>query len=189
MQATGHGLTCTPNIYGRQAFTGHEFSLTASCPVLNNRHAPRREAWAASQLQTARFESTSRLPETAANIERPLERERISTFFGSALAGRQIASLFSRAGTPAVEIHTGHYADADNPRRADEEVERVRWVDEAGIQVNAGHGPNYHNVESIAATPGVSELSIGHVIVARTLYTGLQEPVREMKRLMIEAHR
>jgi pyridoxine 5-phosphate synthase len=68
-------------------------------------------------------------------------------------------------------------------------VERVRWVDEAGIQVNAGHGLNYHNVESIAATPGVSELNIGHVIVARTLFTGLQEPVREMKRLMIEAHR
>lgn len=98
-----------------------------------------------------------------------------------------------RAGAPAVEIHTGHYADAGDPRAAREELERIRRAVgigvAAGIQVNAGHGLNYHNVSPIAAIPGVRELNIGHAIVARALFTGLAEAVREMKRLMIEARR
>jgi pyridoxine 5-phosphate synthase len=55
------------------------------------------------------------------------------------------------------------------------------------LQVNAGHGLNYHNVQAIAAIPGVSELNIGHAIIARALFTGMQEAVREMKRLMLES--
>ena len=55
------------------------------------------------------------------------------------------------------------------------------------LQVNAGHGLNYTNVQEIAAIPGIAELNIGHAIVARALFTGLQEAVREMKRLMREA--
>lgn len=98
-----------------------------------------------------------------------------------------------RAGAPAVEIHTGHYADAVDQRRTEQEVERIRRVVAAGVaaglQVNAGHGLNYHNVKPIAAIAGVCELNIGHAIVARALFTGLQEAVREMKRLMIEARR
>jgi len=98
-----------------------------------------------------------------------------------------------RAGAPAIEIHTGHYADAAEPRAAGEELERIRRAVEAGlaagIQVNAGHGLNYHNVAPIAAIPGVRELNIGHAIVARALFTGLGEAVREMKRLMVEARR
>jgi pyridoxine 5-phosphate synthase len=98
-----------------------------------------------------------------------------------------------RAGAPAVEIHTGLYADVPDQRRVDEEMERIRRVAAAGvaagIQVNAGHGLNYHNVKPIAAIPGVRELNIGHAIVARALFTGLAEAVREMKRLMVEARR
>jgi pyridoxine 5-phosphate synthase len=98
-----------------------------------------------------------------------------------------------RSGAPAVEIHTGLYADVPDQRRVDEEVERIRRVAAAGvaagIQVNAGHGLNYHNVKPIAAIPGVRELNIGHAIVARALFTGLAEAVREMKRLMVEARR
>ena len=56
-----------------------------------------------------------------------------------------------------------------------------------GLQVNAGHGLNYHNVQAVAAIPGIRELNIGHAIVARALFTGWQEAVREMKRLMREA--
>jgi pyridoxine 5-phosphate synthase len=96
-----------------------------------------------------------------------------------------------RAGAPAVEIHTGRYADAPDARYMNDELRRIRQAVEAGvaagIQVNAGHGLNYHNVRSIAAIPGVRELNIGHAIVARALFTGLQEAVREMKRLMSEA--
>jgi pyridoxine 5-phosphate synthase len=54
------------------------------------------------------------------------------------------------------------------------------------LQVNAGHGLNYHNVQHIAAMAGISELNIGHAIVARAVFTGLQEAVREMKCLMTE---
>jgi pyridoxine 5-phosphate synthase len=57
----------------------------------------------------------------------------------------------------------------------------------AGLQVNAGHGLNYHNVDAIAAIPGIRELNIGHAVVARAIFTGLQDAVREMKRLMREA--
>lgn len=95
------------------------------------------------------------------------------------------------AGAPAIEIHTGHYADAVDDARRHEELARIaRAVAQAiglGLKVNAGHGLNYHNVQPIAAIEGISELNIGHAIVARAVFTGLVEAVREMKRLMQEA--
>ncbi|MCC6208207.1 MAG: pyridoxine 5'-phosphate synthase [Gammaproteobacteria bacterium] len=98
-----------------------------------------------------------------------------------------------RAGAPAIEIHTGHYADVSDAGAAHVELGRIRRAVEAGlkagIQVNAGHGLNYHNVAPIAEIRGVRELNIGHAIVARALFTGLGESVREMKRLMVEARR
>ncbi len=53
--------------------------------------------------------------------------------------------------------------------------------------VNAGHGLDYHNVQPVAAIPEIVELNIGHAIVARAIFTGLDVAVREMKRLMREA--
>ena len=103
---------------------------------------------------------------------------------------RQIEAA-AQTGAPVIEIHTGHYADmtTDAARRA--ELIRIEQAVQQGLdlklQVNAGHGLNYHNVQSIAAIPGISELNIGHAIVARALFTGLHEAVREMKRLMTEA--
>ena len=96
-----------------------------------------------------------------------------------------------RAGAPVIEIHTGRYADAASADERGEELARielgVRQGLDLGLQVNAGHGLNYHNVQAIAAIPGIAELNIGHAIVARALFSGLQEAVREMKRLMREA--
>ena len=98
-----------------------------------------------------------------------------------------------RTGTPAIEIHTGHYADAMDDKIRDEELQRiddaVAYGDEAGLQVNAGHGLNYHNVQPIAALQVVRELNIGHAIIARALFVGMQEAVSEMKRLMTEARK
>jgi pyridoxine 5-phosphate synthase len=95
-----------------------------------------------------------------------------------------------RAGAPVIEIHTGHYADLQGAAR-NSELARIEQALQLGLelrlQVNAGHGLNYHNVQAIAALPGMSELNIGHAIVARALFTGFQEAVREMKRLMVEA--
>ena len=86
-----------------------------------------------------------------------------------------------------VEIHTGHYADARGAARA-AELERIRAAvtmgRELGLQVNAGHGLDYHNVQAITALEGVRELNIGHAIICRALFTGLDEAVAAMKRLM-----
>jgi len=94
-------------------------------------------------------------------------------------------------GAPVIELHTGHYTEAATDERRQREVERieaaVRRAREVGLTVNAGHGLNYHNVQRIAAMPALHELNIGHAIIARAVFTGLGEAVREMKRLMREA--
>lgn len=96
-----------------------------------------------------------------------------------------------RSGAPVIEIHTGRYADASGAAERGEELARIELGVQQGLnlglQVNAGHGLNYHNVQAIAAIPGIAELNIGHAIVARAVFAGLQEAVREMKRLMREA--
>ncbi len=97
----------------------------------------------------------------------------------------------AKSGAPVVEIHTGRYADAESAEEGRRELVRIEQAVQQGLglklRVNAGHGLNYHNVQAIAAIPGISELNIGHAIIARALFTGLPEAVREMKRLMNEA--
>lgn len=97
----------------------------------------------------------------------------------------------AEVGAPVIEIHTGHYADAVERAPREQEFKRIANAVELGkslgLQVNAGHGLNYHNVQAIAALCPVKELNIGHAIIARALFVGLQEAVREMKRLMVEA--
>ena len=94
-------------------------------------------------------------------------------------------------GAPVIELHTGNYADAPDARGRERELQRIVQAMEQGtalgLQVNAGHGLHYHNVEPVAALGGIRELNIGHAIIARALFTGLEEAVREMKRLMREA--
>ncbi|MDH5633627.1 MAG: pyridoxine 5'-phosphate synthase [Gammaproteobacteria bacterium] len=94
-------------------------------------------------------------------------------------------------GAPVVEIHTGHYADARNEKQKIAEFARIeRAVQhglELGLQVNAGHGLHYQNVHTIAGLTGISELNIGHAIISRALFVGMQAAVSEMKRLMREA--
>jgi pyridoxine 5-phosphate synthase len=94
------------------------------------------------------------------------------------------------AGAPVVEIHTGRFAEAEG-REAETELARIQAAVvrglELGLQVNAGHGLHYHNVQAVAAIPGVKELNIGHAIVAQAVFSGWEGAVREMKRLMLEA--
>ena len=95
------------------------------------------------------------------------------------------------SGAPVVEIHTGHYADAKGREASGEQLRIIRdAVDHGlslGLQVNAGHGLGYHNVQGVAATPGLTELNIGHSIMARALFTGLETAVRDMKGLITAA--
>jgi pyridoxine 5-phosphate synthase len=95
-------------------------------------------------------------------------------------------------GAPVVELHTGAYAEATGERQARELmrlVEAARHGSQIGLTVHAGHGLHYHNVQPVAAVPEIVELNIGHSIVARAVFDGLPEAVREMRRLMIEARR
>ncbi|NRO97367.1 pyridoxine 5'-phosphate synthase [Paraburkholderia sp. NMBU_R16] len=95
------------------------------------------------------------------------------------------------AGAPVIELHTGRYADAHDEREQRAEYERiVRGVAlgaSLGLKVNAGHGLHYTNVQQIAAIEGIVELNIGHAIVARAVFTGWENAVREMKAIMVAA--
>jgi len=90
-------------------------------------------------------------------------------------------------GAPVVELHTGSYADAS---AADVEAEYQRIVSATeyganiGLQINAGHGLHYKNVEPIVRIPQLVELNIGHSIVARALFVGLHKAVQDMCVLM-----
>ncbi|MCE9683587.1 pyridoxine 5'-phosphate synthase [Halomonas alkalisoli] len=93
-----------------------------------------------------------------------------------------------KAGAPVIELHTGAYAElaGDAARREHARLAAaVEMALELGLTVNAGHGLNYHNVEPIAAIPGLHELNIGHAVIARALFVGLKEAVADMKRLII----
>jgi len=94
----------------------------------------------------------------------------------------------AHAGAPVIELHTGAYAEASGEAATREHARLSAATEmalELGLTVNAGHGLHYHNVEAIAAIPGLHELNIGHAIIARALFVGLKEAVAEMKRLAI----
>jgi pyridoxine 5-phosphate synthase len=96
--------------------------------------------------------------------------------------------LSAKLGAPAVELHTGAYANAyDSPARS-AEFQRLRAgaarAHALGIKVNAGHGINYVNIAEVRTLPHLHELNIGHSILSRALFTGIEEAVREMKARM-----
>lgn len=103
---------------------------------------------------------------------------------------RQIEAA-ARSGAPAIELHTGRYADAHTPAEMAAELERIREGVACGLShgliVNAGHGLHYHNAEAVAAIPGINELNIGHAIVAHALFVGFKAAVAEMKQLIVAA--
>lgn len=104
----------------------------------------------------------------------------------------------ARIGARVCEIHTGPYAHAFHQQGRDAESAAVRHelarirragdlVRSLGMRFNAGHALNYVNVQPVAALQGIRELHIGHAIVSRSVFVGIREAVREMKRLMREA--
>lgn len=112
---------------------------------------------------------------------------RVSPFID---ASREQIDAVIECGAPCIEIHTGHYADASD----DEQARLLEGINDAiayahgrGLQVNAGHGLNRHNVRPIAANPLVTELNIGHAIVADAVFIGLAQAIRDIKELMLAA--
>ena len=96
-----------------------------------------------------------------------------------------------RVGAPVIEIHTGHYADAENKVKQHKLLNAItvacEHADNIGLQVNAGHGLNRQNISEIAALKMVRELNIGHAIIADSIFMGLEKAVADYKRLMREA--
>ena len=97
-------------------------------------------------------------------------------------------------GAPVVELHTGAYyeaAAATEPARISAEFDKIKsaaeLADEVGLEVHAGHGLTFHNVQPVAAIPQIVELNIGHFLVGESVFMGLAEAVKEMKRLMQDA--
>ena len=119
----------------------------------------------------------------------------------SRLADREIrVSLFidadkkqieaaAECGAPVIEIHTGHFADLKSIYEKEKEYQRIidaaEFADSIGLHVNAGHGLHYHNVKDIALIPQIRELNIGHAIIARSIFTGLDNAVKEMDSVRI----
>ena len=93
-------------------------------------------------------------------------------------------------GAPVIELHTGHYADAHGVEQQ-QEFERIKsmatYAHSIGLQVNAGHGLTLENTIAIAELPEIVELNIGHSIIARAVFVGLEQATREMKELMLKA--
>ena len=100
-------------------------------------------------------------------------------------------------GAEVCEIHTGPYAHTFYSHGRDkyslnvqDEIKKIKiageFIKKNGLQFNAGHALNYFNVQPIAAISGIRELHIGHAIVSRSVFVGIREAVREMKRLMRE---
>ncbi len=94
-------------------------------------------------------------------------------------------------GADAVELHTGEYANARTPEGAAAQLGRLRdaamAAREAGLAVHAGHGLTYENVAPVAAIREVEELNIGHSIVSRSVFVGIERAVREMKEIVTAA--
>ncbi len=94
-------------------------------------------------------------------------------------------------GADAVEIHTGGFADAGSSTGSEAELGRIVSAVELGaslgLRVNAGHGLNYDNVGPVASISKISELNIGHAIIARAVFSGLGPAVAEMRSLMNQA--
>lgn len=101
----------------------------------------------------------------------------------------QIAAA-AKTGATVIELHTGAYAEAQGDA-AEAELQRIRLaVVEGlrhGLRVNAGHGLHLGNVAPVAAIDGISELNIGHAIVAQAVFDGWEKAVRDMKAVMVQA--
>ncbi len=92
------------------------------------------------------------------------------------------------SGANAIEIHTGRYAEAEGSEQQARELQAItKAIDYArscGLTVHAGHGLNYTNIIPLAKHPGIDEFNIGHSIISRALFSGLDRAVRDMVALL-----
>ncbi len=104
---------------------------------------------------------------------------------------REVMKVAKEIGADFVEIHTGKYADAPTESERKDELKNIEDAVKAAralnLKVNAGHGLDYKNVDDIAKIKDIIELNIGHSIVARSIFVGIEKAVEEMKELIKNA--
>lgn len=115
---------------------------------------------------------------------------RVSLFIDASLEQIDVAG---ELGADMVELHTGRLANAYSEKIQRKELQNLQAAAKAGselkLQVNAGHGINYDNIALIREISGLTELNIGHSIIARAMFLGLEDAVREMLRAMEQYRR
>ncbi|MDE1235259.1 pyridoxine 5'-phosphate synthase [Vibrio aestuarianus] len=108
-------------------------------------------------------------------------------------ADREQIDAAKACGAPFIELHTGHYADAETETDQQDELKKIAaaasYASDLSITVNAGHGLTYHNVAAIAALPEIYELNIGHSIIGRAVFDGLDKAVADMRAIMQAARK
>ena len=113
----------------------------------------------------------------------PLKKKGIKTSLFIDAEKEQIEAA-AQIGTEYIEIHTGHFADAQNPDDQQKEFQKIvtgiEFAQELKLKVNLGHGLNYHNILAFARIPGISEYSIGHSIISRAVFVGIFQAVKQM---------
>ena len=99
----------------------------------------------------------------------------------------QIEEAF-KCGTTDIELHTGKYANSIDEKSKFFELSKLKRaaenVNKHGISVNVGHGLNYNNVRQICHLPFIKELNIGHSIISRAIFVGLENAIKEMKKII-----
>ncbi len=143
-------------------------------------------------------ESTSEIT-TEGGLNLSAQTEHLNRFIRHLKTGIRELSLFinpdetsirlaSELGAHGIELHTGRYAEADSGDLLAEELERIRsgaaLARKLGLRVRAGHGLTYRNVRAISRISDIDELSIGHSIIARCIWTGMERAVRDMLALI-----
>ncbi len=104
----------------------------------------------------------------------------------------EVVRASAELGAHAVELHTGEYANASPPERivqADRLARAAVLARSLDLHVHAGHGLTYENVSPVAAIEEIEELNIGHSIIARAVFTGLERAVRDMADILRRARR
>lgn len=129
-------------------------------------------------------------PQTFTEVAAAVERLRETSIRVAIFADPDPAQVEAtvRCGASAIELNTAAYADATDDRSRSREIERItaagREAAAAGLFLAAGHGLHYHNVQPLVALELIEEYNIGHAIIARAVFSGLEAAVRDMKALL-----
>ena len=122
----------------------------------------------------------------AIEFVKPLSEKKIEVSFFIDPDINQISAV-SKTGAPFIELHTGRYSEAFGTLEEEKAFEDLKgaaiFAQNFGLKVNAGHGLNYQNVGRMHEIPNLVELNIGHSIIARSVFVGLEQAIKEMKAL------